>query len=141
MTGFNYEILFRPTQAHGNADALSRLPLQTSRPTSEISAFDIYQIAALPVTDKQIARRDPILSKVLLYTKEGWPDAAILSLEFQPYKTRTSKLTVEQDCLLWGIRVIIPPKLVQKILTELHESHSGMVHMKAVARSCVAAWD
>jgi len=35
---------------------------------------------------------------------------------------------------MWGLRVVVPPKLRKKVLDELHSAHSGMVRMKALAR-------
>ena len=64
---------------HANADGLSRLPLSESRETTlitsaEPSIFNVSQIEALPVTAVQIetaTRNDLLLSKVLLYTRNG----------------------------------------------------------------------
>ena len=36
---------------------------------------------------------------------------------------------------MWGISVIIPPKLRPQVLEELHRGHMGVVKMKALARS------
>ena len=47
---------------------------------------------------------------------------------------RHNELTVEEDCLLWGIHVIVPLKLRHHVLDELHMSHLGMVHMTLLAR-------
>ena len=43
----------------------------------------------------------------------------------RPYKTRSDKLTVQGDFLLWGIRsrVTVPEKLRGDVLKELHSSH------------------
>ena len=38
---------------------------------------------------------------------------------------------------MWGIRVIIPPKLRPQVLKELHQGHMGVVKMKAIARSYI----
>ena len=46
-------------------------------------------------------------------------------------------MSVESDCLIWGNRVIILFHLRNKILTELHENHPGIVRMKALACSYV----
>ena len=45
------------------------------------------------------------------------------------------ELSVEQDCLLWGLRVIIPVRYQEQMLEELHASHPGIVRMKELARS------
>ena len=36
---------------------------------------------------------------------------------------------------MWGSRVVIPTKLRSEVLQVLHESHVGVVRMKALARS------
>ena len=41
------------------------------------------------------------------------------------------------DVLLWGTRVIVPTKFRVTILQELHRSHPGISHMKALARNYV----
>ncbi|XP_060102057.1 LOW QUALITY PROTEIN: uncharacterized protein K02A2.6-like, partial [Heteronotia binoei] len=40
-------------------------------------------------------------------------------------------------CILWGSRVVVPPLLQKRVLESLHESHPGIVWMKALARSYV----
>ena len=55
----------------------------------------------------------------------------------QPYHTKLAELSVEEGCLLWGRRVIIPQRLQEVISQELHREHMGIARMKAVARSHV----
>ena len=114
---------------------------QTSHSTLESmpTIFNIHQIVALPVTSKQIAavtRRHPVLSCVVRHLKNGWPtakpNAALL-----PFWSRRHELSMEQGCILWGIRVVIPPSLQPQVLEKLHHTHSGIVRMKAIARSYV----
>ena len=47
------------------------------------------------------------------------------------------KLTVEDGCLLWGGRVIIPQSLKEVVKAELHKEHLGISKMKALARGHV----
>nr|XP_006817281.1 PREDICTED: uncharacterized protein K02A2.6-like [Saccoglossus kowalevskii] len=47
------------------------------------------------------------------------------------------EITIYQGCLMWGLRVIIPNKLHNYVLEELHSGHQGIVKMKALARSYV----
>ena len=81
----------------------------------------------------EATRWDLILSQVLLYTRLGWPTEIPQTL--QPYHRRMTELTIEQDCLLWSICVVVPSELKQAVLEELHQSHSSNARMKAVARS------
>ena len=38
---------------------------------------------------------------------------------------------------MWGIRVVVPPKLHPQVLEELHQGDMGVVKMKAIARSYI----
>lgn len=140
LSGYHYDIEFRSTTAHGNADALSRLPLPEGgleRP-SETRQCNIRQIELLPVTSQEIRKatqRDPILSKVRSYILKGWPDQVPKSL--QPYHAKIAELSVEDNCLLWGGRVIIPHSLKETVMAELHKEHMGISRMKALALSHV----
>nr|XP_024219289.1 uncharacterized protein K02A2.6-like [Halyomorpha halys] len=53
----------------------------------------------------------------------------------RPFIYRENELTVEQGCLMWGYRVIIPAKFQHAILKELHSSHLGATKKKAYARN------
>ena len=72
---------------------------------------------------------------MLRYTRSGWPQSVEPKEALQPYSTRKHELTVEEGCLLWGIRVVVPSKLRGKLLDELHKDHPGITRMKSVARS------
>jgi len=80
LSTYHYDIEFRPTTKHANADGLSRLPLENIPITNaddSASLFNFQQIGILPVDSKQLhveISKDPILSKVQIYTKEGWPE-------------------------------------------------------------------
>ena len=53
----------------------------------------------------------------------------------KPYWNRRNELSVEGDCVLWGIQVIVPKKLQYEVLVELHRDHQGIARMKAIVRS------
>ena len=57
--------------------------------------------------------------------------------EYTPYIGRKYELTVQNGCLLWGNRVIIPQSVRSKVFEVLHSTHSGMSRMKSLARSYV----
>ena len=142
LSAYRYEIERKPTSEHANADGLSQFPMDKgkseSQSTSADCAFIIGQLQALPVTVEWLGattRNDPLLSKVHLYVREGWPSE--LPCEFNPFQSRRQELTTEGDCVMWGTRAIIPHKLRGRMVEELHQSHPGVVRMKAVARSCL----
>ena len=141
MATYEYTICFRKTEAHGNADALSRLPLPESPsevPTPAELVLLMEHLDGSPVTAQHVrtwTRKDPVLSTVLQYIRHGWPHKCDESLA--PYSSRRNELSVHQGCVLWGSRVVLPPKARGDTLTELHEGHPGMTRMKSLARMYV----
>ena len=138
LAAYQYDIEFRSTTEHCNADGFSRLPLQAQETVEHITAaavFSLSQLEVLPVDTARLKRAtqtDPVLSQVFHYVQEGWP--SVLDAEFRPYGNRLNELTTEAGCLLWGLRVVIPESCQKEVLGELHVSHPGMVKMKSLAR-------
>ena len=64
---------------------------------------------------------------------EKWPEH--ISQELIAYFTKTNELSVENDIIMWGLRVVIPSCYRHKILPELHKNHPGMSRMKSLGRS------
>ena len=83
---------------------------------------------------KKETQRNPVMSRVMDFVMKGWPDDMSASSEYEPYVRRAQELSVEDGCLLWGSRVIIPPALRHQVLEELHMVHIGMSRMKALGR-------
>ena len=65
----------------------------------------------------------------------GWPHQVDHYLE--PYLHHRNDLTIQQGCVLWGTRVLVPSVLQQDILNEMHNTHLGMTKMKLLARAYV----
>ena len=71
LTGYNYQIKYKNTKVHSNADGLFRLPLKTKERAEEVvdppNVFNMTQFEPLPITVDNIGRetqRDPVLSQV-----------------------------------------------------------------------------
>ena len=139
LSAYDYNIRYKCTTEHGNADGLSRLPLPSTTPTLDtqnVTTFNISQVQALPVTFQNIqraTRRDPTLGKVYRYVLDGWPSH--VSDKLKMYKNRETELSTENGCLMWGIRVIVPQTLHSQVLQSLHANHPGITRMKTIARS------
>ena len=98
-------------------------------PYDEVFQVEEKRLDSPPITSKEIrstTRVDPILSRVLQFLKFGWP-TSVADERLKPYFSRKYELMVEQDCILWGLRVIIPKCYQTHILEELHLSHPGIV--------------
>ena len=120
---------------------LSRLPLPATPstvPTPGETILVMDMLNSLPVTASHIKTatgRDPVLSRVHTFVLKGWQHTTDASL--QPYYQRQYQLSVQDGCILWGSRVVIPTSLRQRVLSELHEGHPGISCMKSLACSFV----
>eukprot|EP00731_Ephydatia_muelleri_P017266 Em0010g364a len=108
-SAYCYQIEFKPGSQQGNADALSRLPLDEAPKDVPVPGDTICLMEALdscgPVTAaviKSWTDKDPVLSRVR--------------------NLRQLELSVEGDCLLWGVS---------------RSGAKGITRMKAIARSTV----
>ena len=61
-----------------------------------------------------------------------WPDK--ISDDIKPDYNERNELTIEDGVILWGLRVIVPEQLRNKVLKELHQSHPGISRMKSLSR-------
>ena len=141
LAGYDYEICYRSSAANANADALSRLPANPADVSDEVYDVSVHAIAlaSLPLSSASVAaatKKDPALSRVVDFTLYGWPDVLKHDVLY-PYFCRRTEISVEDGCLLWGHRVIIPPVMHSELLAELHSLHPGVCRMKQLARSHV----
>jgi len=110
LAAYEYTIKYRAGKCNANADALSRLPVAETPVCTPVPAEVIGLMEKLnhtPVTAQKIKNwtlRDPVLSKVVTFTMQGWPEHNPRE-ELFPYWTRRLELAVEDGCLLWGHRV------------------------------------
>ena len=141
LSMYDYTISYKPGDKHANADSLSRLPLPESPlevpPPPEL-VFMLETLQGSPVQAKQIRQwtdRDPILARVRNLILQGWRITE--DEDMRPFIKRKEELSVQDGCVLWGNRVVVPRAGQDKVLEELHDSHPGMSRMKSLARSVV----
>ena len=141
LAGYAYIIRHRSGNAHGNCDALSRLPLHTPHSAKTPAPAEYVQLIEnlndSPVTSTHIrtwTQRDPVLSRVHRYLLTGWPESDITTTQY--HKVR-DELSIHDGCVMRGARIIVPEPGRATMLKLLHSSHSGVVKMKALARSYI----
>ena len=141
LQAYSFDLYHRSGALLGTADALSRLPLKCSTDATPVPAEWKSLVCFLdnsPVTSIDIrnqSRIDPIISKVIKFTENGWPSHTLAEPDLAPYSRKREELSLQYGCLLWGARIIIPPKLRNSIIEELHSGHAGSTRMKELARS------
>lgn len=143
LAAYDYDIQYRVGAHHCNADGLSRLPLQNASQVKQdtVELLQVKHLDSLPVLCSDVCketRSDSTMSQVMEMVATGrFSQVTDANNVLAPYVNRKDELTTQQGCLMWGWRVVIPPKLRSRVLAELHTGHPGVVRMKAVARSYV----
>ncbi|XP_013145464.1 PREDICTED: uncharacterized protein K02A2.6-like [Papilio polytes] len=141
LSAYSFDIEYVCTEQNG-ADGLSRLPIccnKQSEPTPPEQTYLHCIQDSLCLDYNEIKRetaRDPILARVLLYIRDGWPAQCDIS-NLQPYWNRRKELYEEMGCIMWGRRLVVPEPCREKVISIIHEPHMGIVKSKALARSYV----
>ena len=105
LAAYQYDIEYRSTEKHANADCLSRLPIQCEKSNEgidEAKLINLLQIESLPMDVDHVrkaTRNDPMLSRVLQFVMTGWLEKPIAP-EVNQYFNKRHEITVEDGCLL-----------------------------------------
>lgn len=137
LSGYQYVISYRKGKLLGNADALSRLPLPELADVTDCINYFNFSEDNCHLDSEQIAlatQEDSLLSQVYKYVEQGWPNY-VKDKNLKSFFNKRSELTIEQQCILWGSRVIVPLKLREKYLNCFHQSHNGIVQTKMLIRN------
>ena len=141
LSGFNFEIKYCKS-SENIADGLSRLPCLIKDDEIEDTHFTYLNMIYedVPILEPKLVLKetseDKLLRKIITFVRSGWPKK-INEENLKPFWNRRNELSIENDCLMWGYRLVIPSKLQQMLLKELHIGHQGIVRTKALARSYV----
>ena len=133
---------FKAHMDHGSPDCMLRHPAPGLLEESPVPADAVLTLEHLDTTPiisamvREWTRKDPVLAQVVRLLEEGWPDT-VKSEELLPYYHRRTELSLQDGCVLWGARVLIPAPGRASILQELHVTHPGVSRLKALARSYV----
>lgn len=53
-------------------------------------------------------------------------DFPVVSEELKPFVKRKTELSLQDGCIFWDSRVVVPPPGCSQIVEELHETHPGV---------------
>ena len=138
LAAYDYELKHK-AGVENSADGLRRLPLHTEIssyiPEDIEMIFNVMENSFVNVNDvKRETLTDECLMKVYEFCLNGWPDECVQE-ELRPFKNKKLELSLEDGCILWGTRVVIPKTLQNKVLSIVHDTHIGASKMKSLARS------
>ncbi|GJQ67600.1 hypothetical protein Trydic_g8405 [Trypoxylus dichotomus] len=122
LSGYDYEIQYRKGKLIANADGLSRAStLEETEIPDTLYSFNTTD--TIPLNDiAYVTKKDMLLSKVKDLTIAGWP-AAMSGNEYKPFFQKRHELSVENHCLMYGTKVVIPRSLRIEVLSLSHEQH------------------
>ena len=143
----DYSIVHVPGKLLYTADALSRAPRSTTENDVELEEDTEHMmevvVGHLPATKQKLCEyaraqaSDPVCAKVLQYCQQGWPDKHHIETHLKPYWKVRGELTVGQDLLLYGQRIVVPKSLQQETLRRIHDGHQGIQRSQLRARLSV----
>lgn len=134
---FDYDVVYRPGSQNYTADCLSRLPLPVlADPTLDAEPDMVAQISAtlsaLPLADFDSACSScPELSALREQIDKTWPPCGkTLNDVLLPYHKIRDELSVKDNYVLRGSRLIVPIILRHTLIMLAHEGHQGIVRTK-----------
>lgn len=133
---YNYDLQFVPGKDLLLADMLSCAPAHASDPTTEdveVHAVQVISGIVSTLTKRRLqveTMADPYLSLVMQQLAECRP----IEGELRPF---AAELSVIEEILLKGCKVIIPPSTRAEMLQKIHAGHLGMNKCKARERGLV----
>ena len=145
---FQYSISQVPGKMLYMADTLSRAPLPSSATdeiTSDTESFVHSVISAIPASTDYLdsyrtaQKQDSICSKLMEFCNSGWPKRNTLKGNLNKYWQFRASLTINDDLLLFGSRIVIPESKQMETLEKIiHQGHQGF--QKCRFRIVSAVW-
>ena len=159
LTPFNFTATWRKGQQHHVPDALSRNPVdppcssdEDDTETLHVGSLILRIVAdvdedgerAVPFEDITLSAlraatgRDPEIQALKNAVMNGFPDhKSEVDNQIRPYWCMRDKLTIDDDLVLCGHRLVIPASIRRSVLQSLHSSHQGEERTKRRARQTV----
>lgn len=150
LRAYNFEVRFRPTKQHSNADGLSRLPLGADetfdfteeKEDAEFAHLIAGQLFDSPIDGTHIASetdKDIVLSEVKQCIQKGWFSKPSESTKhLKPYWNVKNRLFIQDGCILLSsektLRVVVPNALRKYICEVIHVAHFGIARSKQTLR-------
>ena len=141
---YHYDLIFTPGRENVVADLLSR---SIAAPNPSVPSHDeepaliqaLYAPLQPVVTLEELnteSGRDPILSKLCTYIRNGWPSH--IPEELKPFARVKDELSCWADtCVSRGLCTVVPNTLRARVLSMAHEGHLGIVKLKQRCRELV----
>jgi len=146
---YDYQIIHVAGKALLTADTLSRAPLrrELSEPTDLQETVELFVstvVESLPASSDRLEgirlaqSKDPVLSQVIRFCQAGWPAKHMIKGMLKQYWCIRNEMSLHDQLLLRGNRLVIPIELQHDILCRIHQGHQGIV--KCRLRAAGSVW-
>uniref|UniRef100_H3A350 Integrase catalytic domain-containing protein n=1 Tax=Latimeria chalumnae TaxID=7897 RepID=H3A350_LATCH len=112
LSAHEYSFQYKPGNSLGNTDAFSRLLLPDMPGGTPLPAEVVGLLEFVDASLIDLGREE----------------------ELCPYYSRWEELSVQNGCILWGARIMIPVQGSGRVVDMIHEAHPGIVRMKSFTR-------
>ena len=140
MQGYDCTTKYRPGSEMTLADCLSRLPTRNRDPEIPLDVqVSLVQFSSPRLEElRRATREDPVLSHLMEYIATGFPatrrDTHSSTHDYWSFR---DELSIEDGLVLKGTRVVIPEKLRDQFMKDVHAGHQGVTRCQQRARTCI----
>jgi hypothetical protein len=137
---FQYSIFHSPGKSLYLADTLSRAPIKGEEAITlaamEVEEFVNLAVQSLPTCDERLETyrkaqaEDPECSKIIEFCQTGWPSKHLIKGTIKKYWQVRASLTLNQNLLLRGSRIVIPQLMRKETMSKIHSGHQGIVRCR-----------
>lgn len=148
LSRFDYSIEHVPGKHLYTADTLSRAPKPSTGADTNLEELAELAmeacIAHLPANRDRLCEyedeqnSDPLCSVVIKYWRTGWPGKPQINESLSPYWEARGNLTLRENLLLHGTRIVVPASMQRETLKKLHDGHQGIERCRSRAR--ISVW-
>ena len=134
---FQYTVSHAPGKELYIPDTLSRAPLLNQLDSSELMSADDIKFFVRTLTNslpadkdhlqvyRQAQASDNICSNLICYCRSGWPSHKPKG-ELGKYWNFQGELSLSDDLLLYGTRIVVPMSMRHETLQKIHQGHQGI---------------
>ena len=155
LMSYNFTAEWCKGSTNDAPDALSRSPVSDPLPSDTLAELDIFNQSDMSLTEiraitsesspsphldtlRKAAQEDNEYQKLRHIILNGFPDhRSQLPDPCKCYWNVREHLTLDDDLIVNGCRLLIPTKMHKQVLSQLHEAHQGSVRTKQRARLSV----
>ena len=154
IMGYNFTAEWLKGCNNSAPDALSRNPTSDPSPHDVLAELDIFNQPEISISEiraiasshtsphletlRKTAKEDAEYQQLWQFILNGFPQHRSQLPECcKRYWTIRDHLTIDDNLIVNGCRLLIPTRMRPQVLTQLHESHQGSVRTKLRARLSV----